>query len=345
MTEYGLENRRGAATALDMAPIVEVRNLCVAYFSHAGMASPAIVDVSFDLKPGEILGMLGESGSGKSTLAASLLRLLPPNGKIQQGSIFFEGRDVLQVEPRELESIRGRRIALINQEPSVALHPTMRVGDQVGEILAAHKYLDKRARRERMREVLAAVFPAETERISSSYPHQLSGGQRQRVLIAQAIACGPSVVVADEPTASLDPTTQGEILSMFQNLRQKLGLAIILITHNPLLLAGLADRVLILYAGRIAEIGPTESVLASPLHPYTRALLGCLPALPYGAGEVNRNTKLPVIPGDPPNPALPLQGCRFEPRCTDRFEPCRTREPAAVPLGDGHTVSCFKFGE
>jgi oligopeptide/dipeptide ABC transporter ATP-binding protein len=195
-----------------------------------------------------------------------------------------------------------------------------------------------------MREVLAAVFPAETERISSSYPHQLSGGQRQRVLIAQAIACGPSVVVADEPTASLDPTTQREILSMFQSLRQKLGLAIILITHNPSLLAGLADRVLILYAGRIAEIGPTESVLSSPLHPYTRALLGCLPPFPCGAEEVNRNTKLPVIPGDPPNPALPLQGCRFEPRCADRFEPCREREPVAVPPGDGHAVSCFKFG-
>jgi oligopeptide/dipeptide ABC transporter ATP-binding protein len=330
---------------LEMASIVEVQNLCVTYFSHAGIASPAIVDVSFDLKPGEILGMLGESGSGKSTLAASLLRLLPPNGKIQRGRILFEGRDILQAEPRELESIRGRRIALINQEPSVALHPTMRVGDQVGEVLAAHKYPDKRARRERMRQVLAAVFPVETERISSSYPHQLSGGQRQRVLIAQAIACGPSVVVADEPTASLDPTTQREILSMFQSLRQKLGLAIILITHNPLLLAGLADRVLILYAGRIAEIGPTESVLGSPLHPYTRALLGCLPSFPRGADEVNRNTKLPVISGDPPNPSLPFQGCRFEPRCTDRFEPCRKREPAAVPLGDGHTVSCFKFSE
>jgi oligopeptide/dipeptide ABC transporter ATP-binding protein len=172
----------------------------------------------------------------------------------------------------------------------------------------------------------------------------LSGGQRQRVLIAQAIACGPSIVVADEPTASLDPTTQREILSVFQNLREKFGLAIILITHNPSLLAGLADRVLILYAGRVAEIGPTESVLSTPLHPYTRALLRCLPPLLGTADEANRKTMLPVISGDPPNSALHPQGCRFEPRCPDRFEACGKREPAAVTLNDGHTVSCFKFG-
>jgi peptide/nickel transport system ATP-binding protein len=339
------ESGEGPRAAWDMVSILEARNLYASYFSRMGVATSALVDVTFDIRPGEILGMLGESGSGKSTLAASLLRLLPANGIIQQGSVLFEGRDVLQAEPRELESIRGRRIALINQEPSLALHPTMRIGDQVGEILAAHKYLDnKRARRERVQQVLATAFPTETERISSSYPHQLSGGQRQRVLIAQAIACGPSLVVADEPTASLDPTTQLEILSVFQRLRQKFGLAIILITQNPSLLAGLADRVLILYAGRVVEIGPTENVLSSPLHPYTRALLRCLPPMLRGAGEVDRKTKLPVISGDPPNPALLPEGCRFEPRCTDRFEACRKRDPAAVSLGDGRAVSCFKFG-
>jgi oligopeptide/dipeptide ABC transporter ATP-binding protein len=327
-----------------MAPILEVRNLYVSYFSHTGVASSAIVDVSFDVRPGEILGMLGESGSGKSTLGASLLRLLPANGKIEQGGILFEGRDILQAGPRELESMRGARIALINQEPSVALHPTMSVSDQVSEVLAAHNFHDKKARRERIGQVLTSLFPTETERISTSYPHQLSGGQRQRVLIAQAISCGPAMIVADEPTASLDPTTQREILSVFQNLRQKFGVAIILITHNPLLLAGLADRVLILYAGRVAEIGPTESVLSSPLHPYTRALLRCLPPFLPEAGELNRKTMLPVIPGDPPKPASLAEGCRFEPRCADRFEDCKKREPAAVSPSGGHTVSCFKFG-
>jgi oligopeptide/dipeptide ABC transporter ATP-binding protein len=327
-----------------MASILEVRNLSVRYLSHTGVVSSAIVDVSFDIRPGEILGMLGESGSGKSTLAASLLRLLPANGKIQQGSILFEGRDILQAELRELENIRGKRIALINQEPSAALHPTMRIGDQVGEVLAAHEHLDKRARRERIRQVLSAVFLAETERISSAYPHQLSGGQRQRVLIAQAIACRPSIVIADEPTASLDATTQREILSVFQNLREKFGLAIILITHNPSLLAGLADRVLILYAGRVAEMGPTESVLSTPLHPYTGALLRCLPPRLGAAEEAHRKTQLPVISGDPPSSALDTRGCRFEPRCPDRLEACGRLEPALVSLNDKHTVSCFKFG-
>src|SRR5467141_2352031 len=251
-----------------MASILEVRNLYVSYFSHMGAASSAIMDVSFDVRPGEILGMLGESGSGKSTLAASLLGLLPANGKVQQGSILFEGWDVVQAELRELESIRGKCIALINKEPSAALHPTMRVGDQVGEVLAAHEPLGRRARRERIQQALSAVFPAETERISSSYPHQLSGGQRQRVLIAQAIACGPSLVIADEPTASLDPTTQMEILGVFRTLREKLSVAMILITHNPAVLAGLADRVLVLYGGRVAELGPAGAVLTSPRHPY-----------------------------------------------------------------------------
>ena len=164
------------------------------------------------------------------------------------------------------------------------------------------------------------------------------------MLIAQAIACGPSMIVADEPTGSLDATTQSEILSVFQSLRQKFGLAIILITHNPSLLAGLADRVLILYAGRVAEIGPTESVLSSPLHPYTGALLRCLPPPLCGTDKVNRKTMLPVISGDPPTSALLPQGCRFEPRCPDRFEPCGKREPAAITLSGDHAVSCFKFG-
>src|SRR5467141_4400530 len=325
-----------------MVSILEVRNLSVRYFSHTGVASSAIMDVSFDVRPGEILGMLGESGSGKSTLAASLLRLLPANGKIQQGSILFEGRDVLQAELRELEIIRGKRIALINQEPSAALHPTMRIGDQVGEVLAAHEYLGKRARRERIQQALSAVFPAETERISFSYPHQLSGGQRQRVLIAQAIACGPSLVIADEPTASLDSTTQKEILGVMRTLRDELGLAMIFITHNPALLAGFADRVLVLYGGRVAELGPANAVLSSPKHPYTRALLQSMPQILEGTAN-KRKTKLRAI-GDSSAIPLPFEGCVFEPRCPERMEDCRKREPALVNLGESHTVSCFKYG-
>src|SRR5467141_2405467 len=326
-----------------ISPFLQVQDLHVAYISRAGQKSPALAGLSFEVRPGETLGVLGESGSGKSTLAAALLRLLPANGKIESGAVLFEGRDVLQAELRELEIIRGKRIALINQEPSAALHPTMRIGDQVGEVLAAHEYLGKRARRERIQQALSAVFPAETERISFSYPHQLSGGQRQRVLIAQAIACGPSLLIADEPTASLDSTTQKEILGVMRTLRDELGLAMIFITHNPALLAGFADRVLVLYGGRVAELGPARTVLSSPKHPYTRALFQSMPQILESTGN-RRKTKLPVIAGDSSTARLPLEGCVFEPRCPDRMEDCRKREPALVNLGESHTVSCFRYG-
>jgi peptide/nickel transport system ATP-binding protein len=225
----------------------------------------------------------------------------------------------------------------------MALHPTIRVGEQVSDVIAAHESMDRRERREKALQVLGTVFPAETKRIAESYPHQLSGGQRQRVLMAQAIACGPTMVIADEPTASLDPSTQQEILGQFRVLRQRLNLAMILITHNPAVLAGLADRILVLYAGRVAEIGPTEKVLASPQHPYTQALLQCLP--PRIAEEPFAGKgKLTVIAGDSPNLAQLGNGCRFEPRCKDRMEICTEREPAEAPLSDTHVVACFKYG-
>jgi len=325
-----------------MTPLLQVQDLHVAYRSRTGEVCHALVGLSFDLGPGEILGVLGESGSGKSTLAASLLRLLPPNGIITGGRILFEGQDVLRARPREMEKLRGRRVSLIFQEPSVALHPTMRVRDQVAEVLRAHEPLDFAARGNRTRQVLASLFPSEPDRIANSYPHQLSGGQRQRVLVAQAIACGPSLVLADEPTASLDPTTQQDILTLFRTLRLELGLSMVLITHNPGLLAGLADRVLVLYAGRAVEVGPAESVLASPQHPYTRALLRCAPPLDQKS-QASRKAMLPVISGESPNLSVLVRGCPFEPRCPEKMEVCKSCDPAAVPLSEAHTVSCFKF--
>jgi oligopeptide transport system ATP-binding protein len=325
-----------------MTPILEVQNLHVAYSARTGEVFPALAGVNFDLTPGEILGVLGESGSGKSTLAAALLRLLPSNGKIQEGRLLFEGKDLLTASPQDLRNIRGGRIGLIFQEPSSSLHPTMQIGQQVSDVLAAHESLDRHILIEKTSQLLATVFPAGAERISRSYPHELSGGQRQRVLITQAIACGPSLVVADEPTASLDPTTQQEILLLFRTLRQKFGLAMILITHNPALLAGLADRVLVLYAGRVAEIGPTAKVLSSPQHPYTEALLRCLPSH-FGEDQGMRRARLHVISGDPPDLSLHAKGCLFEPRCTERMENCKGAEPAAAAVDEMHNVSCFKF--
>src|SRR6266853_5244959 len=260
-----------------VSPLLQVQDLHVAYVSRAGQKSPALAGLSFEVQPGETLGVLGESGSGKSTLAAALLRLLPANGRIERGAIYFEAQDLLRATPRELEKIRGDRPALIFQEPSLALHPAIRVAEQIADVIAAHKSFARRAVREHAQQILAAVFPSEVKRIGNSYPHQLSGGQRARVLIAQAISCGPSLIVADEPTASLDPETQQEILALFRTLRQKFNLSVIWITHNPLLLEGFADRVLVLYAGRVVETGPASSVLSSPRHPYTQALLRCLP--------------------------------------------------------------------
>ena len=325
-----------------MVPILEVQDLHASYSSSGGAPYSALAGVSFQLMPKEILGVLGESGSGKSTLATSLLRLLPSNGSISSGTAFFEGKDLLRASAGELEQIRGKRVSLVYQEPSVALHPTIRAGRQVLHVLAAHESERKSTLLRKERQVLGSLFSEDdVDRISNSYPHQLSGGQRQRVLIAQAIACGPSLLIADEPTSSLDPATQMEILNVFRTLRDELGLAMIFITHNPALLASFADRVLVLYGGRIAELGPAKTVLSSPRHPYARALFESMPAI--FEGKANNGKKLPVIAGDSSS-ALPRQGCVFEPRCPERMEDCRKREPAAVNLSESHTVSCFKYG-
>ncbi|HEY6946014.1 MAG TPA: ABC transporter ATP-binding protein [Candidatus Acidoferrum sp.] len=325
-----------------MTSLFEVDNLHVAYRSQAGGDFPALAGVSFHMQAGETLGVLGESGSGKSTLAAALLRLLPANGRIQKGAVRFESEDLLQKQARELEKIRGSRIGLIFQEPSLALHPMIRVRDQIKNVISAHESLDRRALQQKTLNILTALFSEEAKRIGDSYPHQLSGGQRQRALIAQTIACGPLLLVADEPTASLDPSTQQEILALLRTLRLQLNLAMMLISHSPAVLAGFADRILVLYAGRVAETGPAEEVLKSPQHPYTRALLACLP--PSIALSPTRKSKLPVIAGESPHLAQLAKGCQFEPRCGERMGVCIEKEPAEVMLSKSHGVSCFKYG-
>jgi peptide/nickel transport system ATP-binding protein/oligopeptide transport system ATP-binding protein len=325
-----------------MTFVLEIRDLHVSYRSREGDLRAALAEVSFELRAGEILGVVGESGSGKSTLAAAIVRLLPATGHITRGAVHFEGKDLLQSEFEELRQIRGGRISLIFQEPSLALHPTLRVSEQVRQVVAAHKTASKNAHRERTSQVLATVFPEQTDRISRSYPHQLSGGQRQRVLIAQAIACGPRVIIADEPTASLDPTTQMEILTVFRTLREKLGLAMIFITHNPALLTGFADRVLVLYGGRVIELGPAGTVLASPRHPYTKALFQSVPENP-GERENSRKTRLPSIAGDWSPASTRREECSFAPRCAERMDVCGERKPNLLNIGESHAVSCFKY--
>jgi oligopeptide/dipeptide ABC transporter ATP-binding protein len=317
----------------DLRQILEVRDLRVAYGQRDGGVWHALNTVSFAVAAGEILAVLGESGSGKSTLAASLLRLLPGNGRITRGEILLKGADVVRMSAVQLRQVRGS---------GVALHPTIRIGMQICEVLRAHGGLNKRERSVRARDILAKVFLNDAERIFSSYPHELSGGQQQRALIAQAIACKPALIVADEPTASLDSSTQREILTLFLSLRDELGIAFVFITHNPALLSGFADRVLVLYAGKVAEVGPTHAVLSSPQHPYTQALLRCLPQVD-GGGAVRRNALLPVIGGAAPSLAVLSRGCVFEPRCEDRMEICQIRDPAAATLANRHEVACLKF--
>jgi oligopeptide/dipeptide ABC transporter ATP-binding protein len=324
-----------------MAPLLEVRDLHVDYRSPSGSLTSALAGINVSVGAGEVLGVVGESGSGKSSFAASLLRLLPANGQIRRGSICLEGTDILRANLGELEKIRGARISMVFQEPGLALHPSMRIRDQVSEVLRAHDSLRTREREQKEDKVLASVFPSDAARISSSYAHQLSGGQRQRAVIALAIACGPALLVADEPTAALDPTTQRAILDLFARLRRELGLTLILITHNPALLAGLADRILVLYAGRVAELGPARAVLSAPQHPYTQALMACMPLIRESELPVGK-ALLPVIAGESPASLAP--GCRFEPRCAERMEMCTAREPAITVLGDAHSVSCFKYG-
>ncbi len=324
-----------------MGPILEVRDLEVVYRSRNGALSRALGGVSFCMESGEVLGVLGESGSGKSTLAASLLGLFRRNSAVATGAVLFKGKNLLKAEPRELQAIRGKDISLIFQEPSVALHPTIRVGQQVRRVLAAHGMEDRSELDRRTREVLETLFAEEAGRIAQSYPHQLSGGQRQRVLIAQAIACGPAVVVADEPTASLDPTTQMEILNVFRGLRKSLGLTMIFVTHNPALLSGFADRVLVLYGGKVAELGPAREVLASPKHPYTQALFRAIP--PLDVPRDNGKRTLAAIPRDSNLSSLPRAGCPFEPRCQERMEVCKSEDPGLVSLSASHVVSCFRY--
>jgi peptide/nickel transport system ATP-binding protein len=328
---------------MDLRHVLEVRNLRVAYVRRAGGVWHALNGVSFTVGAGEILGVLGESGSGKSTLALSLLNLLPSNGRITGGEILLDGSDMVQMDRVELRRLRGSTASIVFQEASLALHPTMQVGEQVGEVLRAHQGLSKRERIVRSREILAKVFSEDVARISSCYPHELSGGQQQRVLIAQAIACEPLVVIADEPTASLDATTQRDILALFQSLRDQLGIAFVFITHNPLLLEGFANRVLVLYAGKVAEWGPTRQVLSSPRHPYTEALLNCVPQYSEPENPPSRRALLPVINGVAPSLAVLSQGCIFEPRCDSRMQTCQVTEPLAAQLGNRHEVACLKF--
>jgi len=298
---------------------------------------PAVIDVSFHIDAGETLSLVGESGSGKSLTALSIMRLVQRPGRTAEGRIVFKGQDLRTLGERELQKIRGAGIALIFQEPMTALNPVFTIGSQIEETLRVHGRATRQSARQRAIELLDAVSIPEPQKRVSDYPHQLSGGLRQRALIAMSLACEPSLVIADEPTTALDVTIQAQILDLLRSLQKKMGLALLLITHDLGVVAEMADRVAVMYAGRIVEEAPVHRLFADPKHPYTRGLMSSIP-------DGKRGSRLRAIQGTvPPLGELP-PGCSFTPRCPNRFELCPKAHPGATDFGDGQTVKCYLHG-
>jgi peptide/nickel transport system ATP-binding protein len=316
-------------------PLLLVEHLTTGFPSPTGMLV-AVNDVSFTISQGETLCLVGESGSGKSLTAFSILRLVPPPGRVLAGSIRLRGRDLLAVSEDEMCRVRGADISLIFQEPMTALNPVFTVGDQIAEALVVHGRMNwRQARVEAIRLMEAVRIPDASAR-ARDYPHQLSGGQRQRVMIAMALACRPSLVIADEPTTALDVTIQAQILDLLRDLQAEHGLALLLITHDLGVVAEMADRVAVMYAGRIVESGPVNALFERPQHPYTRGLLASLPK----AGSGLAAKRLQATEGVVPTLSNLPPGCAFEPRCGERIEVCRAAMPELVDLGDQRAARC-----
>ncbi|HTR20097.1 MAG TPA: ABC transporter ATP-binding protein [Gemmatimonadales bacterium] len=318
-------------------PVLRVRDLKTYFVTEGGGTARAVDGVSFDLYPGETLGLVGESGCGKTITSLSLLRLIPePPGHIRPGSLIeLEGRNLLTLAPRDLRAVRGNRLAMIFQEPMSSLNPVLTVGDQIAEGAIVHQGLSRRAARARAMEMLQLVGIPDPELRVDDYPHQLSGGMRQRVMIAMALVCHPQVLIADEPTTALDVTIQAQILELLDRLQRELGMAIMLITHDLGVVAGTADRVLVMYAGEVVEGASTPDLFAHPVHPYTEGLLASVPRLD------RPRERLSGIPGTVPAASAWPSGCRFHPRCPHAWDRCRQEEPTLFEVGPGHTARCW----
>ena len=323
-----------------MATLLEIKDLTVQYAAMR-QSVPALNGITFNVYEGEVVGFLGESGSGKTTLGLAILGLLPHGGRIVRGSIRFRGKNLLGLGEKELEQIRGAGISMIFQEPELALNPVIRALDQVEEVIHAHRCWSRGRCREEAQRVLAEVQLDKDPRLFSAYPHQLSGGERQRLVIAQALACRPALLIADEPSASLDSITQNKWLELMKDLRYRLGIAVLLITHNPAIFAGFADRVIVIYGGRIVEEARFDQIIRQPQHPYTKALLDSTPP-PPGSGAVKK--RLPTIAATRALCQSINTACPFEPQCPDRLPVCSHKEPPETLINDQRRVRCFKYG-
>jgi oligopeptide transport system ATP-binding protein len=316
--------------------LLEVNELKTYFYTPDGVVK-AVNGVSYSLKDGEALGLVGESGCGKSVSALSLMRLIPtPPGKIVDGQVIFDGRDLLKLSDEEIRRIRGNDIAMIFQDPMTSLNPVLTIGRQISEALELHKGMSKSQARERTIELLELVgIPSARSRVDD-YPHQFSGGMRQRVMIAMALSCDPKVLLADEPTTALDVTIQAQILDLIKRLRSELGMAVILITHDLGVVAGLADKINVMYAGYIVESAPADELFKNPRHPYTLGLLRSIPRI-----DEPRREKLVPIEGLPPDLIDTPPGCPFQPRCVYAIDRCREENPSLEPVSRGHTIACW----
>ena len=318
---------------------IEVRDLRTYFYTSEGIGR-AVDGVSFDVLRGETLGLVGESGCGKSVTALSILRLVPsPPGRIAGGEIRYEGRDLLKLSMKEMRRVRGNEISMIFQEPMTSLNPVLTVGEQVAEVFRLHQKMSRRQALAAGAEMFQRVRIPEPQQRLREYPHQLSGGMRQRVMIAMALACDPKVLIADEPTTALDVTVQAQILSLMDQLKQERDASVILITHDLGVIAEVASRVAVMYAGQIVESSPVELLFSAPLHPYTEGLLLSIP----GLGQRREDGRLESIEGTVPTATQFPSGCRFHPRCPKRFDACDKVEPQLCNQPDGRLVRCLLY--
>jgi len=316
-------------------PLLDIRDLKVYYFARRGTVR-AVDNVSLKLTKGESLGLVGESGCGKSTLGLAILRLVPEPGRIVAGSIMFDGLDLTKLPEEDMRRIRGSRIAMVFQDPMTSLNPLMKIGEQLIETLMVHGETDKEVAKEKAISILGDVGIG-PERFND-YPHQLSGGMRQRVMVAMALILKPDLVIADEPTTALDVITQAQIIDLMKDLKEKYKMSLIFISHDISLVSEVADRMAVMYAGQVVEMGDILSIFDEPLHPYTKALLEAIPNIEL------TDQRLVYIPGSPPDLVSPPPGCRFHPRCPFATDKCKIEEPKMIEVKPGRWVKCFRYG-
>lgn len=319
----------------DTDMLLQIKDLSIQYFTEYGVVR-AVNNIDLEISKGETLGLVGETGAGKTTTALGIMNLVPnPPGRITNGEILFEGENLLKYSKLKMRMFRGRDVSMIFQDPMTSLNPILTVGDQIAEVIRLHEKLSRKDAMKRAAEILQMVgIPAER---MVEYPHQFSGGMKQRVVIAIALACSPKLIIADEPTTALDVTIQAQVLELMNNLREKLGTSMLLITHDLGVVAESCDRVAIMYAGQIVESGPLKQVYESTAHPYTKGLFDSLPSLSV------KSRRLKPIKGMMPDPTNIPEGCPFHPRCPQCMEICKTRTPARTDLGEGHRVRCLLF--